>query len=231
MTAMPAIAQTLPGTYFPRLDTVQMRVAGSGASCSPQPESITRHAQTSTPYMTHTTSRASRMLPGRRSHATGCRLSRPHWRTISRAAKPTMAAASTHWATRQTRLLTERLAVPLLAAGRHLVGAQSATPTLPFGAGLAQPPVVAQEVERRIGQRGGRRDHPPARPAFGHHVEHAAAVPAGDHRDPEHERLGGGEPEALADGREVEQVRPAEEGGYLRGRHRADEAHPVRHPL
>jgi len=44
MNAIPASAQTFPGTYLPRFDTVQMRAALHGLRRCPHPVSICRHA-------------------------------------------------------------------------------------------------------------------------------------------------------------------------------------------
>jgi len=56
MSAMPAIAQTFPGTYLPRLETVQMRAAAHAPSSWPQLASMNRQAQIRSAYMAQTTS-------------------------------------------------------------------------------------------------------------------------------------------------------------------------------
>ena len=64
ITAMPATAQTLPGRYLPRLDTVQMRAADQPSRRWPQPASIIRQATMSSAYIEPDDDRAQQQPAG-----------------------------------------------------------------------------------------------------------------------------------------------------------------------
>src|SRR5213594_755530 len=121
MSAMPAMAQTWPGRYFPRLETVQIRAAVQASRDWPQAASMVRQATISRAYISHTVTALSTTQAGSILQASGWERSASQFRTSARAAKPMMRSANAHWAQRTQGLRTQRLAIPPLTDLRHVL--------------------------------------------------------------------------------------------------------------
>ena len=83
MSAMPAMAQTFPGRYLPRLDTVQMRAAVQPRALSPRP-SIILHAAISSAYIAQTVTADRMSQPGSTRQSSGWDRAHPSSAAASR---------------------------------------------------------------------------------------------------------------------------------------------------
>ncbi len=154
ISAMPATAQTLPGTYLPRLETVQMRAAVQPSSRWPQPASMRRHATIRMAYMSQTRSTLRRIQPGWTRHSRGWVRSWSQLLARERPANQTMREPGRSIPPiRIQALRTERLAIPSLADLGDVVGGESGPPRFAEEPGELSVVGIVQEVEQRVAHR------------------------------------------------------------------------------
>src|ERR1041385_8744704 len=203
--AIPAIAQTFPGRYFPMLESTQTRAASGHGSLGPQPASILRHDSISSPEVARTRRRLGATSRGEIRHSIGCSRTWAQLLTTYRTTNATTRTPPAHWSPRHHRLCTEGLAVPPLEPLRDPRRGQLLTPPLPCPARLG-PPLLRASLLDRIGDRAGGRLGQHTASVRGEGGNHAPAVGAGDHRHAGHEPFERREPEALTPRREHHHV-------------------------